>query len=69
MTDGGVQMMVASGLAVALLLVGAAWLFGRDATDPRERSAGPALAVLESRFARGEIDTQEFRQIKQDLLQ
>ncbi len=60
--------MAASWLVVALLLIDAVWLFGRESTDAKDRSAGPLLAALEDRFARGEIDVQEFRQMKQDLV-
>lgn len=67
---GGGLMMTAYALTFALLLVGGLWLLGRTMTRRDEGSppATSALALLEQRFARGEIDRQDFREKKQDLL-
>lgn len=37
-------------------------LFGRGAHDPKNRNPSPGLAVLNERFARGEIDRDEFEE-------
>ncbi len=56
-------------LALILLLVlGAVWLLrGLDVLPGRGRRRREALAILEERFARGEIDLEEFERRKRAL--
>jgi putative membrane protein len=64
---GGVVMMfmmlVFWGLVIAGLVVGLRWLVGQR--RPAERDQ--ALEILRQRYARGEIDKQEFEARKRDL--
>ena len=74
----GVVMMLA---VLALIVVGVVFLVrglsgrqdqGQPGQSPGSSSGGPApktaVQVLEERYARGEIDREEFLQRKQDLL-
>lgn len=53
------------------LVVGGLWLLGRAFGDRSPRPGGDAdpraLSILEERFARGEIDREEFEQRRQTL--
>lgn len=54
------------------LILAIAWLFraldlGGSAGSERDSSGDTALDVLRERYARGEIDREEFRNRKQDL--
>lgn len=52
-------------LAIALLVK---WLFGRAGGGPHVHHHGPtALDILKERYARGEINKEEFEQKKRDL--
>ncbi len=52
-------------VVLILLLVGGVMLFsGRDSTGSRHKSA---LEILEGRYARGEIEREEFEQKRRDL--
>jgi putative membrane protein len=72
MHDGWMYGMGWFWLVVLVLAVGSVWLVARSirrersgrTTAPREGSADD---VLEARFARGEIDEQEFRQRRRTL--
>lgn len=50
-------------LVVGLLFLGR-WFWGRNAAG----QADSALAILKKRYARGEINKQEFEDMKRDLL-
>ena len=54
-------------VAVVILLI--RWLgdTGAATSQPQRRPADSALGILEPRFARGEIDDEEFRQRKRAL--
>lgn len=57
-------------LVWVLLLVGVVWLIAGVARQPRRgevQSEKSALAILEERYARGEIDREEFAQKRRDL--
>jgi putative membrane protein len=64
----GVVHMLLSVIVLVLFVALVASLFthGVPGRDPRARSAG--LAILEERYARGEIDRDEYLQKKRDLL-
>ena len=67
---------VGSGLAVVLLVVGAVllirylWHAGNAPHHRHGAAQGPggALAILETRYAQGDIEREEYLQKKQDLL-
>lgn len=66
--------MVLWSLLFLALLLGGIWLIGRAvkggspvAEDGSDRPSPRAIAVLEERFARGEIDQEEFEQRRQAL--
>jgi putative membrane protein len=64
---GGLVMMLMMfvfwGLVIAGLVVGLRWLVGQGRPPVRDR----ALQILRERYARGEIDKQEFETRKRDL--
>lgn len=72
MHDGGL-MFGGFGWILWLLLIGAVVWAVLALTGTMGRSAGPqdrsksALAILEERYARGDIDREEFEQKKADL--
>ena len=51
-------------LVIIGLIVGIRWLLGRG----REERSDPALQILRERYARGEINKEEFDARKKDLL-
>jgi putative membrane protein len=57
------MMLVFWGLVIAGLVVGLRWLIGQG----RPTSRDEALEILRQRYARGEIDKQEFEARKRDL--
>ncbi len=57
------MMLVFWGLVIAGLVVGLRWLVGQGRSGQRDE----ALEILRQRYARGEIDKQEFETRKRDL--
>jgi putative membrane protein len=57
------MMLVFWGLVIAGLIVGLRWLIGQGHTTHRDE----ALEILRQRYARGEIDKQEFEARRRDL--
>ena len=57
------MMLVFWGLVIAGLIVGLRWLIGQGRSGGRDE----ALEILRQRYARGEIDKQEFEARKRDL--
>jgi putative membrane protein len=57
------MMLVFWGLVIAGLVVGLRWLIGQGRSTGRDE----ALEILRQRYARGEIDKQEFEGRKRDL--
>ena len=57
------MMLVFWGLVIAGLVLGVRWLAGQGHADRRDK----ALEILRQRYARGEIDKQEFDTRKRDL--
>jgi len=57
------MMLVVWGLVIAGLVLGVRWLAGQGHTPRRDE----AFEILRQRYARGEIDKQEFETRKRDL--
>jgi putative membrane protein len=57
------MMLVLWGLVIAGLVVGLRWLIGQGRPTGRDE----ALEILRQRYARGDIDEQEFEARKRDL--
>jgi putative membrane protein len=57
------MMLVFWGLVIAGLVLGVRWLAGQGRGEGRDE----ALEILRQRYARGEIDKQEFETRKRDL--
>ncbi len=53
------------GLAIVGLVTVARWLFRGTGTE--RRSSSSALAILEERYARGDINREEYEQRRRDL--
>ena len=58
-----VMMLVFWGLLIAGLVLGVRWLAGQGRVTARDE----ALEILRQRYARGDIDKQEFESRKRDL--
>ncbi len=59
------MMLLFWGAVIAAIVVGIRWLLGQGA---HARAADSAIEVLRARYARGEINREEFEQRKRDLL-
>lgn len=59
-------MFVFMALVLAALITGVVWLI-RRLSDDRRSDASTALGTLEVRYARGEIDRDEYLQRRNDL--
>jgi putative membrane protein len=57
------MMLVFWGVVIAGLVLGIRWLIGQD----REAKSDTALDILRQRYARGEINKEEFEARKRDL--
>lgn len=64
---GPVMMLLFLALAVALAVVLVRWLGGDGRPPADTHEPGSARAILERRFARGEIDEEEFQRRKRVL--
>ncbi len=63
---GPVMMLLFLGILIALIVLLVRWLGGgRSVMSPHQSNRG--LEILEERFARGEIEREEFMQKKSDL--
>ena len=62
MIGGGFMMLVFWGVIIALIVFAVRWL-----SDKERGSGSDALTILEERFARGEIDEEEFNRRKSAL--
>jgi putative membrane protein len=65
MLFGGFSMVVFLVLVIALIVLAVRWLSGPGAAPPPSRRR--ALDILEERYARGEIDREEFNAKRDDL--
>ncbi len=68
MLFGGVFMLLFWGLIIAGVVVGVRWLVQQGDGGRRRDTAGSALEILRQRYARGEIDREEFEARKRDLV-
>jgi putative membrane protein len=69
----GTAMMVAMVAVTVLVIVGVVWLVralvrGREEPRMGDDAPGSALQILERRFAAGEIDVEEYRERRSELL-
>lgn len=62
---GGLIWLAFLGLAIVGLITVVRWLFGDK--GPERRHPSSALAILEERYARGEINREEYDQRRRDL--
>ena len=62
---GPIMMLLFLAIVVGVVVLAVRW-FG-DVGGPPRRGGSSARAILEERFARGEIDEEEFRKRKQAL--
>ena len=62
---GGISMLLFWILVILVIIAIARWLFGGGGAPGGERD--PALDVLRERYARGEIDHEEFEAKKREL--
>ncbi|GAA0792071.1 hypothetical protein [Marinobacterium sediminicola] len=67
MLFGGIHMLLFWLLMVLLILALVKWLKG--SSDSEKRDSREALAILDERLARGEIDMETYRKLKQELQQ
>ncbi len=67
MVFGSLMMLLFWGAVVLAIVVAVRWLGGSGRTDGPPAGASSALAILEERFARGEIDAEEFEERKRRL--
>ncbi|MBW8005920.1 MAG: SHOCT domain-containing protein [candidate division NC10 bacterium] len=58
------MMIVFWGLVIVALVLGIRWLI----TQGKEPRADSSLEILKRRYARGEIDKEEFEAMKRDLM-
>lgn len=65
---GGFGMVFFWILILALVFFGARWLMSANSGKPNHADTNDALRILESRYAKGEIDHTEFEEKKRDLL-
>lgn len=65
---GGLMMVLVWGALIVLVVAIAKWLLGgRAAHTPHARSGNSAQDILDERYARGEIDREEYLQRREDL--
>ena len=66
---GGIFMILVWVLIIAGIVMLAKWLFTAYGTGSRNGDGSNALDILKERYARGEIDEQEYQKRKRDLSQ
>jgi putative membrane protein len=67
MVFGSLMMLLFWGAVVVAIVVAVRWIGGQDHRSQPQSSESRALAILEERFARGEIDKDEFEDRKRSL--
>jgi len=63
---GGFSMVIFWGLIIFGIVAIIRWISGNSRDQPRQKTA---LDILQERYARGEIDEQEYQQKRRDLEQ
>lgn len=63
---GAVHMVLFWGFLILAILVLAKWLFGKNPETNAPRDKAP-LEILKERYARGELERDEFEQRRRDL--
>lgn len=63
---GAVHMLLMWGVFILIIAALAKWVFGKPTDTPAPRGKG-ALEILKERYARGEIDREEFDQKRRDI--
>jgi putative membrane protein len=66
---GGVFMIVWWVLVIVGMAMLVKWVLNSSGTEDPRQTGGKALDILKERYARGEIDAQEFQKKKHDLTQ
>lgn len=67
MLFGGLMMIIFWGGVIALIVLLIRWQGGPGGSQPHKGQAADALDILKQRYARGEIDRDEYQQRKRDL--
>ena len=68
MLFGGLGMLLFWGLVIAGVVLAVRWLVaGHSSTSATSADGKPALEILRERYAKGEIDQNEYEQKKRDL--
>ena len=68
MGGGGSMMFLFWIVILVALFFGIRWIMSNSANKRNDIDGNDALRILENRYAKGEIDRQEFEEKKQDLL-
>ncbi len=68
MLVGGVFMVLFWGLLIVAVVIGVRWVLQQTDSGRRRDSGDSALGILRERYARGEIDREEFEARKRDLV-
>jgi len=63
----GLFMLLVWGLVIVGLVLGIRWLLSQGRDQGRDARSDSALEILRQRYARGEIDREEFEAKKRDL--
>lgn len=61
------QMALYWGVLILLIVLLVRWIFGKRGVDAPHPAGKPALDILKERYARGEINKDEFDQKKRDI--
>ena len=64
---GWLSMLVFWGLIAVAAVLGVRWFLAEGRSAPRTEGGGSAMEILRRRYARGEIDREEFEAKKRDL--
>lgn len=67
MVFGGLMMIIFWGGVIALIVMLIRWLGHSDRSSHGDRRHPSPLEILDERYARGEIEREEYRQRRQDL--
>jgi putative membrane protein len=64
---GPIMMLLFWGLIILVLVLVVRWLWGASQKKPAEMRPESPIDILKRRYARGEIDREEFEQKRKDL--